>query len=140
MIDQAALLRRIRALAAGGQPALTPADLSHDLLDAWYDEWLVVERERFRQARLHALDLLCLRLADAGRHAEAIDAGLAAVAAEPLRESAHRLLIRAHLAEGNVQEALRQYAAYEALLARELPLGPGPAIRELVTPYLVTLR
>ena len=34
--------------------------LSHDLLPDWADEWLVHEREPYRQLRLHALDQLCL--------------------------------------------------------------------------------
>ena len=42
-----------------------------------------MERERFHQLRLHALEALCDRLTTAGRYGEAIDAGLAAVTAEP---------------------------------------------------------
>ena len=53
--------------------------LSHDLLPDWADEWLVHERERYRQLRLHALDQLCLLHAGAGRFALAIMAGLASV-------------------------------------------------------------
>src|SRR4029079_7200585 len=63
--------------------------LAVDLLPDWYDEWVVLERERFRQLRLHALEALCERLVAAGRRGEAVQAGLAAVAGEPLRESAH---------------------------------------------------
>ena len=42
-------------------------------------------------------------------HGEAVEAAYAAVRAEPLRESAHRILVRIHLAEGNVVEALRVF-------------------------------
>ena len=80
-----------------------------ELLPDWYDDWIVVERERFRQARLHALEALCSALTREGRFAKAIEVGLTAVAGEPLRESAHRALMRVHLAEGNPSEALRQY-------------------------------
>ena len=62
--------------------------------------------------------------------------GLAAVAGEPLRESAHRTLIRAHLAEGNPGEAVRQYHLYRRLLVGELALEPSAAIRGLVQPLL----
>lgn len=102
-----------------------------DLLPDWYDDWLMIERERFRQLRLLALESLCDRFSDAGRHAEAIDAGLAAVAAEPLRESAHRALMRAHVAAGNPNEALRQYRLFAALLDRQLGLAPSEAMRAL---------
>lgn len=54
--------------------------LSHDLLPDWADEWLVHERELYRQLRLHALDQLCLLHAGAGRFALAIMAELASVA------------------------------------------------------------
>jgi DNA-binding SARP family transcriptional activator len=106
--------------------------LAVDLLPDWYDEWVVLERERFRQLRLHALEALCERLVAAGRRGEAVQAGLAAVAGEPLRESAHRTLIRAHLADGNRAEALRQYRWYADLLASELGLEPDPELTRLV--------
>jgi DNA-binding SARP family transcriptional activator len=54
------------------------------------------------------------------------------VAAEPLRESAHRALIGAHLAEGNPGEALRQYQLFRGLLGRELGIEPSPRIRALL--------
>lgn len=103
-----------------------------DLLPDWYDDWVVLARERFRQARLHALEALCLSLAARGRYAEAAEAGLAAVAGEPLRESAHRAVIRAHLAEGNPGEAIRQYRLCRRLLHDELGLQPSPQLEELV--------
>ncbi|HET6856094.1 MAG TPA: transcriptional regulator, partial [Streptomyces sp.] len=67
--------------------AETLDELSADLLPHWYDEWVLVEREQFHQLRLHALEAMSERLAAAGRHGAAVDAGLAAVRAEALRES-----------------------------------------------------
>ncbi len=106
--------------------------LSADLLPDWYEDWVFVERERFRQLRMHALETMCRRLTDEGRWAEAVDAGLASVAGEPLRESGQRALIAAHLAEGNRHEALRQYDAYRILLRRELAVDPSPQMEELI--------
>ena len=103
-----------------------------DLLPDWYDDWIVIERERFRQLRVQALEALCEELTLAGDHAHATDAGLSAVACEPLRESAHRARISAHLAQGNAVEALRQYRLYRGLLQRSLGLKPSAAIRELI--------
>lgn len=102
-----------------------------DLLPDWYDDWVVIERERFRQARLHALEALCQLFAQRGRYESAIDAGLAAVAGEPLRESAHRAVILVHLAEGNRGEALRQYEFFRRLLRDQLGLEPSVAIERL---------
>lgn len=106
--------------------------LSHDLLPGWYDEWVIVERERLHQLRLHALDELCRRLSDAGRHGEAVEAGLACVVAEPLRESGQYRLIAAFLAEGNRTEARRQFERYEALLDDELGCRPSADLRRLM--------
>ena len=109
-------------------------ELSAELLPTWYDDdWVLVERERFHQLRLHALEALCERLITAGRYGEAIDAGLAVVAAEPLRESAHRALIKAHLAEGNQGEAYRQYQLCREILRDELGVEPSSALRELLS-------
>jgi DNA-binding SARP family transcriptional activator len=102
-----------------------------DVLPDWYDDWVVIERERYRQLRLHALEALCVELAGAGAYADAVDAGIAAVAVEPLRESAHRALMEAHLAEGNAVEAIREYRAFSQLLHAELGLRPTPRIRTL---------
>jgi DNA-binding SARP family transcriptional activator len=103
-----------------------------DLLSDWYDDWVMLERERHRQLRLLALETLCESLAAAGSYALAIEAGLACVAAEPLRESAHRVLIDAHRAQGNLGEALRQYRLYRRLVGDQLGLDPSPAMLRLV--------
>jgi len=96
-----------------------------DLLPGFYDDWALIERERIRQRVLHALEALSERLAAAGRFADAIEAAMLAASAEPLRESAHRTLIKAHIAEGNVTEARRVYLAYQALVRRELGVLPS---------------
>jgi DNA-binding SARP family transcriptional activator len=106
--------------------------LTRELLPDWQEDWVVVERERFRQLRLHALEVRCRRLAGAGRFAQAVQAGLAAVACEPLRDSAHRLLIWVHLVEGNRAEAIRQYRLYCRLLHDELGLAPSPQVQQLL--------
>jgi DNA-binding SARP family transcriptional activator len=76
-----------------------PTALYGELLPGWYDDWVLLERERVRQLRMHALERLAEKLSSAGRFGEAVQAASIAVLAEPLRESAHRVLIRVHLAE-----------------------------------------
>lgn len=110
--------------------------LREDLLPDWDDDWVVIERERYRQSRLHALEQLCERLRRAGDHAASLHAGLVAVGGEPLRESAHRQVIATHLAEGNPAEALRQFETFRRLLRAELGLPPSPAIRALLSGLL----
>jgi DNA-binding SARP family transcriptional activator len=114
--------------AADVAEASAPAELLRD----WYEDWVVLERERFRQVRAHALEVLCVRLAAEGRFPEAIEVALAAVHNEPLRESAHRAVIGVHLAEGNRAEALRQYAYYRRLVTDELGIEPSARMETLV--------
>jgi DNA-binding SARP family transcriptional activator len=103
-----------------------------NLLPDWYDDWVLIERERLRQLGLHALERLCERLIEEGRYARALDAALAAVAGEPLRESAHRTLMKLHLAEGNAVEAIRHYRLFRRLLHDQLGLAPSAQMEELV--------
>ena len=103
-----------------------------DVLPDWYDDWVIFERERFRQLRLHALEALCERQASIGLHAAAIQNGLTAVNADPLRESAHRALIKAYLAERNYVEAKRQYRALADLLMTDLGIEPSEDASKLL--------
>jgi DNA-binding SARP family transcriptional activator len=103
-----------------------------DLLPGWYDDFVIFERERLRQRLLHALEALSRLLVDARRYAQAVEVALEAVHAEPLRESAHRTLLEAHLAEGNLVEARRGYCGYRDLIRRDLGVEPDPALAALV--------
>lgn len=103
-----------------------------DLLPGWYEDWVIFERERLRQRVLHGLESLCCQLIRLERYAEAVEVGMDAIDIDPLRESAQRVLIQAHLAEGNVVEARRTYESYERLVARELRVQPSSRMRELI--------
>jgi DNA-binding SARP family transcriptional activator len=103
-----------------------------DLLPDWYDDWIVIERERFRQLRLYALESLCRRLVAQRRYGEAIEAGLTAIDAEPLRESAHRAVIAVHLAERNLAEAVRQYETYRLLMRGALGIEPSAELKAML--------
>ena len=61
--------------------------------------------------------------------------GIRAVSMEPLRESAHRAVIAAHLAEGNSVEALRQFASLRRLLQTELGIVPSTATVQLLAAH-----
>lgn len=104
---------------------------SGELLPDWYDDWVSFERERLRQLRLHALDAACTQLAAGGRFGLAVQAGLAAIRSEPMRETSHRSLIQAYLLEGNRSEAARHYRLYCELMRNELGLEPSISLDEL---------
>lgn len=106
-----------------------------ELLPGWYDDWVLLERERQRQLHLHVLDAMADRLTAEGRYATALDAAMAALRVEPLRESTQRSLVRIHIAEGNISEAIRAYESYRRLLYVELRVAPSDKLRSLIAPY-----
>ncbi|MEE6179631.1 AfsR/SARP family transcriptional regulator [Mycobacterium sp. 050134] len=125
------------------------------LLPGWDEEWLLLAREQLRQLRLHALEATGRRLIQSGHYQAAIDVMLGVVAEEPLRESAQSVLIEAHIGDGNMSEARRQFDIFAAMLWRELRLhasaelrckvgltptaaapGPAPERRDITAPPL----
>lgn len=106
--------------------------LEGDLLPDWDDEWVVLERERLRQIRLHALEALASRLSGDGRFGEAVETAFAVLSADPLRESAHRVLVETYLAEGNRCQAIQHYRTHRAQLWRRLHLEPAADLEALV--------
>lgn len=102
-----------------------------ELVPLWLDDWIATERDRLRQLRLDALDAVADTLIGAGRTGLALQAGLAALATDPLRESSCRQVIRAYLLQGNLAQARKQYEDYAARLAHELGVDPSPFTRRL---------
>jgi len=136
--DSRDLAHLLAAPARSSPPAFEPDvdaidDLSTEILPGWYDDWVLVEAEDWRQVRLHALEALADRLLERRQYAGATTAALAAVRAEPLRESPRAALIRVHISEGNASEALREFAQYGELLRLELGIEPTEQLRILVS-------
>lgn len=102
----------IGSVDIGGVPAPFQTLLT-DLLPDWYDDWLIVERERIRLLRLSALETRARQSLAAGNTTMAIQFALAALAIEGARESAHQLVVAAHLAEGNECEARREQLRFD---------------------------
>jgi DNA-binding SARP family transcriptional activator len=113
-----------------GLDALLPATL----LPGWDDEWVVGERERLGQLRVHALEAAVGVLLEGREIRAALRAALEAVRAGPLRETAHAALIRVYLAEGNAADALDQHRRFADLLRTELELEPSPRFTALLPP------
>ena len=132
-VDVAEIEAVARLLLSGRDHTAADARLlGGELLPDWYEDWVLIERERLRQLCLNALERLSSTCLVRGQIALAVDAAFSAVAAEPLRETAHRALVEAHLAAGNCVEATRQYAQYRTLLRDALGLEPSAAFRRLM--------
>lgn len=120
------------SLSVHGSAADEVEALSAELLPDWYEDWVIVEAEAWHQRRLHALEALADDLRVVGAFGDAASAAQAAIRADPLRESPRAALIRVHLAEGNVSEALREFSQYRRLLQHELHLEPTPRLKLLL--------
>jgi DNA-binding SARP family transcriptional activator len=107
-----------------------------ELLPDWDDEWVVVDRERYRVVRLEALESAATELLSRHRHADALIVASAVVQSEPLRETARRLIVRVQLERGNMTEAIRCYRQYRQLLRQRYGLEPSPAMAQLVEPLV----
>ncbi|MCI4568159.1 hypothetical protein MO486_09460 [Lysobacter sp. CFH 32150] len=121
---------QVAARALGGEPlSLEEIELlSDDILPGWHEEWIVPAQDAFRLLRVQALEAACRTMASAGHHALATQAGAAAIAAEPLCESAAEALIDAHLAQRNRYQAMQCFRLLAERLDRELGVTPDPAL------------
>lgn len=109
-----------------------------ELLQGWYEDWVLSDRDRIAARRTQALEALVMRSIEAAEYSLALEAAMAAVEADPLRESAHRSVIAVHLAEGNPVAALRQFESYRTLLRTELGAErPTPEMAAMVADLLV---
>jgi DNA-binding SARP family transcriptional activator len=124
------LIRRFRVRVPGDPPFRER--FAQELLPEWDDDWVVEERFQLNQLRLHALETFAKRLIDEGRYGRALEAALTAMRDQPLRESAHRLVIRIHLLEGNQVEALLAYRRFRDLLRREVGVKPSERIEKVL--------
>ncbi len=114
------------------------SDLSRELLPGWAEDWLIWERDRWDQMRVYALESLAQQFQAKEQFLPALQAALAAMTVDPIRETAHRIVIEVHLAEGNVASALQRYRNYRAFLRRELNVGPSQQMNQLVKDLMPT--
>lgn len=134
-VDVDDLVRIAHAVQAGRSPRAADPLLTSgwdELLPGWYDDWVLLERERLRQLRLHALEDASRAYLRAKQYSRALQSAIAAMRAEPLRETPHRLMIEVHLTEGNAYEALRAYHTFHDMVRRELGLVPSPHMQDLL--------
>jgi DNA-binding SARP family transcriptional activator len=104
----------------------------HDYEDAAeLADWVGAAREHWRAARRHALADVAARHESAGRIAAALPYAERLVQDDPLREHAHRRLMRLHYLRGDRAAALVAYERLRELLKRELGTVPRRESREL---------
>lgn len=99
-----------------------------------FESWLLVERQRVDSEVLSALRQAALRALSARQSARAVELSRAMVARAPFEEGPHILLVKALASSGDVDAALRQADASEAMFAAELGTRPTAALRAAARP------
>ncbi|MFI7005856.1 BTAD domain-containing putative transcriptional regulator [Streptomyces sp. NPDC050145] len=117
--DAAALLREALSLWRG--PALVGVATGGPLR---------VAADGLEQARISAVEHLARTYGEFGEHARAAALLHAEAVAHPMRESLAAALMRSLYRAGRQSDAIDQYHRTRTLLADELGVDPGPALRE----------
>jgi DNA-binding SARP family transcriptional activator len=102
-----------------------------DLLEGFYDDWALRERERLRILYLDCLGRLLRRHSEHGALDRALACGRQILTLDPLREDVHREVIRLHVRNGQRGLALQQYESCQLVLAHELGVEPMEETRAL---------
>jgi DNA-binding SARP family transcriptional activator len=102
-----------------------------DLLEGWYSDWCLYERERLQNMWLAILDKL-MSYCEARRNFEdGLSFGMQVLRKDPARERTHRELMRLAYLAGDRTGALRQYERCARALEEELQVRPGRRTEEL---------
>lgn len=102
-----------------------------DLLDAWYHDWCLFERERLQNMYLAMLDKLIAYCGVHGDYDSGVTYGYALLSFDRARERTHRELMRLKYLAGDRTGALRQYQRCTAALAEELGVEPDRRTQDL---------
>jgi DNA-binding SARP family transcriptional activator len=117
---------------ASGWSLAARAISSRPLLPGEDGPWLEGLRRRLADIRLRSLEALAETWTAAGDAALGARDATEAIAVDPYRESAHRLLIRAHLAAGDRGAAARALEACRRSLEEDLGVSPSPTTLALL--------
>lgn len=96
-----------------------------DLLENWYQDWCLFERERLQNMYLIMLDKLMRYCELHQAYEEGITYGRQILHCDYARESTHRRLMRLYYLSGDRTGALRQYDHCVAALDKELNIKPS---------------
>ncbi len=102
-----------------------------DLLEGFYEDWVLVERDRLREMYLRALERVIQMEKLVEGYKQALVAAQALAGADPLRESAHREIMRLHSLLDRPEAALDQFDTCSQILADELGVQPEIATVQL---------
>lgn len=96
-----------------------------DLLEGWYLDWCLHERERLQHMFLAMLDKLMSYCESHHEYETGLAYGMRVLRYDPAREHTHRRLMRLEYLAGHRSAALRQYQRCVAALDEELGVRPA---------------
>jgi DNA-binding SARP family transcriptional activator len=117
--EQAAEIRRVVQLYQG------------DLLEGWYEDWCVAERERHQNMYLVMLEKLMEYYEAAGDYQAGLECGMQVLHYDRAREHTHRRQMRLYYLNGERTQALQQYELCVHALNDELGVAPSRSTRHL---------
>lgn len=124
--------------AATGDATVASSILRRPLLAGAESRWVERMQTRHADALYRCLTTLAEAWTELGDHRLAVTIAESAVQLDPLRETAHRLLVQAERARGDQAAALRAYGRCATLLADELGVEPSPETRAVVADLVRT--
>jgi DNA-binding SARP family transcriptional activator len=96
-----------------------------DLLESWYADWCLYERERLQNMYLAILDKLMDYCAVQGRYEAGMEYGQYSLRYDRARECTHRRMMVLQYLRGDRTGALRQYERCVSALSQELGVSPA---------------
>lgn len=98
-----------------------------ELLEGWYQDWCIYERERFQTMYLSILDRLLAHAEASYDYEHGLIYGLQILRYDRAHERTYQRLMRLYYQAGDRSRALKQYNACVAALADELDVAPSEA-------------
>ncbi len=103
-----------------------------DLLEGYYDDWILAERHRIREDYLVALQNLVEKCKASSRYDQALQYVSKLVADDGLNEAWYREAAKLHAIAGRVPEAVHQYDVCTRIFLKELGVKPSATFTELI--------
>ena len=102
-----------------------------ELLEGYFEDWIIYERERLRDLFIRGLSYLMRELMRRQNYHQAISCGRRALAEDPLRESVYRDLMGSYVEVGQRAEAIKLYERLSSTLDTELEVAPAKETTEV---------
>jgi non-specific serine/threonine protein kinase len=98
----------------------------NELLSGFYDDWIALEREEYKNLYIDALLRMAQQFRAQSEYARAIEFAQRILKDDATNERAHQILMFCYISTGDRIAALHQYEECKRLLRQELDVKPSP--------------